>query len=319
MRTNASRGFATELLKDMMFPELCPICKDAVPFAKRAALHLAVYTGAASFEENKELYYGGTVCRGCLRSLSFITEPCCVKCGKQLKYAGSADLPAETALKVRGNDAAGLDYERTDANGRDRIKINKRNIHEETNEWEGGVLLCTDCRNTPRSFIQSRSVLRYDETARELMADIKYNSKREYLELPAVLAADRLGDWVRHTGARYLVPVPVHESRLISRGYNQSEVLAELIGGYLGIPVLKNVLRRRVRTEAQKELDAGDRLLNLQTAFEPAMRLPDGIKVIIVDDIYTTGATLEACSECLIEAGAEEVYGLCICAGDDEV
>lgn len=258
----------TESVKDMIYPKLCPICKDAVPFVKRAALHLAVYGESASFEENKELYYEGTVCKSCLDELSFITEPYCVKCGKQLVQSGR---------------------------------------------------LCSDCSRQERSFVQCRSLLRYDETARELMADIKYNFKKEYLELPAMLAADRLGGWIRQTGAEYIVPVPVHASRLAARGYNQSGVLAELIGEYLGIPVLDNALRRCRKTEAQKELTFGDRMLNLQTAFEPAAEFAGKPTVLLVDDIYTTGATLEACSECLTEAGARAVFGLCICSGEDKI
>lgn len=256
----------TESVKDIIFPKLCPICKDAVPFMKRAALHFAVYGGSISFEDNKELYYGAAVCGSCMDELSFINRPYCSKCGKQLAV-------------------------------------------EE--------MLCSDCWKQERSFVQCRSLLNYDETARELMADIKYNHKKEYIEFLAMLAADRLGMWIRQTGAGCIVPVPVHESRLASRGYNQSGEIARLIGGYIGMPVIDDALRRRRKTEAQKELTSGDRMLNLQTAFEASMQLDGDPAVLLVDDIYTTGATLEACSECLKEAGAKAVYGLCICAGAD--
>ena len=177
--------------------------------------------------------------------------------------------------------------------------------------------LCRDCASSGRLFRQARCLVSYDETAREIMAAVKYHSRREYLDLFAVMAADRLGDWILSLRPDCLVPVPVHGSRLRSRGYNQAEVFAEGIGSLLGIPVRKDILLRRKNTTAQKELGAEERLMNLQNAFGYGSRLPEGSTVLLADDIYTTGSTLEACTEALLAAGAGTVYGLCICAGED--
>lgn len=293
MKINVSRDFVTELLKDMIYPELCPICGDAIPTADRAAYHKAWEhirylrkrhnssglskkeihrTGSltaeeGSFRQELPMLYDGLICQGCQKELKLIGEECCEKCGKRIA------------------DGSGL---------------------------------CSDCKQHDRSFVQCRSLMDYDERMRDIMADIKYNSKREYLSLLALLTADRLGKWIIEKQIDYIIPVPVHESRLRKRGYNQSEILCEDIGLYLGIPVRKDIIARNKKTAAQKELNAGERLLNLQQAFAVHKKLPCGCNVLVVDDIYTTGSTMECCSACLMRAGAGRVYGISVCSGEDK-
>ena len=166
------------------------------------------------------------------------------------------------------------------------------------------------------------------------MADIKYHAKAEYVHALAVLAAERLGSWIRAVRPDAFVPVPVHPDRRITRGYNQAELLAEAlseilaetdtgssnVGGQRKIPVRSELLIRTKKTEAQKELTAEGRLLNLQNAFtvtEDLRDRPQRPRIMLIDDIYTTGATLNACAEELLYAGAADVYGLCIAAGAD--
>lgn len=292
MKINVSRDFVTELLKDMIYPELCPICGDAIPIADRAVYHKArkrirhlrerrggsgigqkdachircLTDHKVHFRQELPVLYNGLICPGCQKELKLIGEERCEKCGKRIA------------------DGSGL---------------------------------CSDCRQHDRSFVQCRSLMDYDERMRDIMADIKYNSKREYLSLLALLTADRLGEWITEKQIDYIIPVPVHESRLRKRGYNQSEILCEDIGMYLDIPVRKEIIVRNKNTAAQKELNAGERMLNLQHAFGVQKKLPYGCTVLVVDDIYTTGSTMECCSSCLIRAGAVSVYGISICSGED--
>ncbi len=260
MSISGSLGFVTELLKDIIYPEICPICGDIIPAAKRAAYHKDKYDLSAC--------YSGLVCDSCLARLNFVTKPYCSKCGKPLSEASSE--------------------------------------------------LCSDCLTHARGFVQCRALLRYDECMRDIMADIKYNGKREYLKLFGLLAADRLKVWLTETNINCLIPVPIHESRLIKRGYNQSELLCMHISELTCIPVRRDIIIREKKTAAQKELTADERLLNLQNAFKPVKKLPQGTTALIVDDIYTTGSTMEACTECLKAAGARAVYGLTICIGEDK-
>ena len=105
-----------------------------------------------------------------------------------------------------------------------------------------------------------------------------------------------------------LVPIPIHSVRRRERGYNQAEEIAKEASRYLGIPVVANALKRTRATVSQTKLNREDRRANLEKAF--AARVRDGIRgkrLLLVDDVYTTGATIGRCAELLLEAGAASV------------
>ncbi len=172
---------------------------------------------------------------------------------------------------------------------------------------------CVDCMRHSHAFEYGIALLNYDETARHSMAQIKYNNKREYLDFYGTALAARYGRTIRRMRADALVPVPVHATRRRTRGFNQAEILARVTGKKLGIPVLPGMLVRNKKTLPQKDLTAAERLKNLSGAFAVG-EIPKGIKsVILVDDIYTTGSTIEACAGALRAAGVERVYFVVIC------
>lgn len=111
-----------------------------------------------------------------------------------------------------------------------------------------------------------------------------------------------------------IVPVPLHPKKLRKRGFNQSGYLAELLSGYTGIPLDEGLVRKIRETRAQKKLDARGRQRNLQGAFEAADRA-EGLKVLVIDDVYTTGSTMDAVAACLKEKGADKIYFLTVCTG----
>lgn len=177
-----------------------------------------------------------------------------------------------------------------------------KEIADETMEY------CEDCMVHGHAFSSGVALLNYDEIARKSMVKIKYNNKREYLDFYGTVLAARYGSVIRRMHADVIIPVPIHRSRRRKRGFNQAEILAEILGQKLGIPVETELLKRNRRTLPQKELSPADRLKNLMGAFTAAP-LPDGKKrILLVDDIYTTGSTLEACAQVLDKAGAEVVY-----------
>lgn len=172
---------------------------------------------------------------------------------------------------------------------------------------------CRDCARHRHSFEYGAALLNYDETAAKSMAGIKYHNKREYLDFYGAAIAARFEKTVAGMRADVLVPVPVHRSRKRARGFNQAQVLAEILGQRLGIPVCPEMLVRTKKTLPQKNLSARERLSNLAGAFG-AGPVPDEVKsALIVDDIYTTGSTMEACAAALKAAGVERVYFLVIC------
>ncbi len=120
---------------------------------------------------------------------------------------------------------------------------------------------------------------------------------------------------LRSWQAEALIPVPIHKSRMRKRGFNQAALVAERMGERLGIPVEKDILVRVKKTKAQKNLSDAERRENLKNAFQVSGNELKLKRVVLVDDIYTTGSTLDAGASVLREAGAEKVYFLSICIG----
>lgn len=178
---------------------------------------------------------------------------------------------------------------------------------------------CPDCSRYPRSFEAGMALLNYNDAARRSMAAVKYKNKREYLDFYARAMAVRMTKRVKGWQADALVPVPVHPSRRRVRGYNQAQELAKRLAKAWEIPVDDRLLYRTRRTAPQKSLNSRERLANLQQAFAVDRRraakgdVPE--TVILVDDIYTTGSTIEACSRVLKAAGVKRVYYVAICIG----
>lgn len=177
---------------------------------------------------------------------------------------------------------------------------------------------CYDCAKHKRSFDYGLSLINYDGTAGRSMARIKYGNKREYLDFYAEAMFRKLGPRILSMKADVLVPVPVHPSRMKTRGFNQAEELSLRLSGKLMLPVNTSVLKRSKKTAPQKSLDPSGRLKNLEQAFLAA-RLPRNIRsVILVDDIYTTGSTVEACARALKKAGADHIYFLTVFIGNGQ-
>lgn len=173
--------------------------------------------------------------------------------------------------------------------------------------------LCGDCMAHRHAFEYGLALVNYDEAARDSMAQIKYNNKREYIDFYGAAICARYRRRILRMGVDAVVPVPVHASRRRKRGFNQAELLADCLGKRLGIPVLSDMLVRNKKTKPQKELSAAERLKNLSGAFA-AGTIPAGIKaVLLADDIYTTGSTMEACARVLKMAGIDRVYFVVIC------
>ena len=175
---------------------------------------------------------------------------------------------------------------------------------------------CFDCSKRPHTFKRNFALLNYNEAASNSMVSIKYRNRREYLDFYGRALCVKYGKMIARISPDILVPVPVHSSRMRIRGFNQAQILAEIMGEILGIPVCGDVLKRSKKTAPQKELNPQERLKNLEQAFE-AGKLPEGVKsVLVVDDIYTTGSTLEACARVLKRMGVENIYGITICVGE---
>lgn len=153
-----------------------------------------------------------------------------------------------------------------------------------------------------------RSVLLFEGPARAAIHYFKYRQAQELAKPLGGLLAEY---WLSHPiQVDLIVPVPLHPSRLRVRGYNQAALLAQQLGQRAGLPVDEGALRRIRATASQMRLDARQRRQNVRGAF----RCPDGRvrgqQVLLIDDVCTTGATLEACADALRAGGAKAVWAL---------
>lgn len=174
---------------------------------------------------------------------------------------------------------------------------------------------CEDCNKHEKNFEYGMALLNYDELTERIMIDIKYHNKREYIQALAKLLVSRYGDEISKIDPDVLMPIPVHKKRLRQRGYNQSALFTKEVAKELNIDYVEDVLVRNKNTKAQKELSPEQRLANLSAAFACAKEAGKYGKVMLVDDIYTTGSTIEACTRLLKEAGVKEVYYVSVAIG----
>lgn len=176
--------------------------------------------------------------------------------------------------------------------------------------------LCHQCRQTKVFFSQSRAVALYEGALRDYLQELKYRYRPELgLALGMLLV-----EWIKvhsdYDKFDLIVPIPLHREKLLKRGYNQAELLAKPLQKYLGIALLGEILLRRKETESQNALDARQRFKNLSEAFEVSeSALVSGKRILLIDDIMTTGATASEGARALLRAGAIEVKLLTLAAG----
>lgn len=177
---------------------------------------------------------------------------------------------------------------------------------------------CADCVKKNHFFVQGRAVFVYQGAITGSMYRLKYSNRRDYAPVFAGEAYRVLGDWIRRIQPQALIPVPLHPSRMRRRGYNQAELIAAALSELTGIPMEKRLVVRKVNTSPQKKLNEQERKNNLKNAFQMSKNIVQLTKVLLVDDIYTTGSTVDAVAETLMRAGILKVYVLCICIGGDD-
>jgi len=161
----------------------------------------------------------------------------------------------------------------------------------------------------------------YSDVLKELIHQFKYRDKK-YLAKPlGRLLVDFVVRYLNRESFDYIIPVPLHRAREKKRGYNQAELLAQVVGEAIGKPVLTNLLERTRKTKPQFGLEREERFENISGAFQISARgnanHPQiaGRRILLLDDLATTGATLDECSKTLKKAGADEVYGLVLAHG----
>lgn len=176
---------------------------------------------------------------------------------------------------------------------------------------------CFDCgrKNLSHSFIQGKALFMYRGSIQKTMYRFKYANKREYADFFAETAFRIYGEWIEKKGIEVIIPVPMFLPKQRKRGYNQAECFAKQLSKRLEIPMDAEFIRRCKDTAPQKGLNDIERQKNLKDAFCCGKYTEKYEKVLVVDDIYTTGSTADAVTEILKNAGVREVYFLNVCIG----
>jgi len=211
----------------------------------------------------------GTLCVACWSAVTFLADPLCRRCGLPFAFdAGSDEAPASM------NDG----YQ------------------------------CGACLAEPPPFERARAVMRYDDASRPLLLGFKHGDRTE--------AAPPFAGWMARGGAELLAdaelvaPVPLHWRRLLARRYNQAALLAWPLARQAGAQAVPDLLLRRRATPSQGRLSRAERARNVAGAFAVNPRhaaLLRGRRLLLVDDVMTTGATVSACARVALRAGAAAV------------
>jgi len=172
----------------------------------------------------------------------------------------------------------------------------------------GGDHVCGICLRSPPFHI-GRSATLFAGPVQELIHRFKYGHRVHLSQPLGLLTARALALFCQEAAPELVIPVPLHKKRLRQRGYNQSQLIGAVLSKEWRVPLEVGNLRRVRWTEPQTSLDAGDRRDNVRGAF--AVRDPrrvQGKRVLLVDDVLTTGSTIRACAEPLREAGVDAIY-----------
>lgn len=174
---------------------------------------------------------------------------------------------------------------------------------------------CEDCQNIKKSFRRGFPVFFYEGAIKTALYDFKYNNQRAYADFFAECIYGHYGRELKRLGFDGIVPVPVHPHKKRKRGFNQAELIAKALGKRIGVQTYPNYLERMEDTNPQKELSDKARMKNLKNAFKIGQNTIKLKKILLVDDIYTSGATVEACTKVLLTEKVNEVYYTSVAIG----
>ncbi len=180
---------------------------------------------------------------------------------------------------------------------------------------------CMDCGKRDSILEQGTALWVYTDAMRRAMADFKYQGCLPDGDFYGQEILRKRGGLLYCWNPDCIVPVPLYWRRRWFRGFNQAAYVAGVVGRHTGIPVLEDALLRTRSTRPQKGLNDRERKENIKDAFAVNPRWLERLSIcrsiLLIDDIYTTGATLEACGTALRNAGVEKIYFICLCTGSD--
>lgn len=175
---------------------------------------------------------------------------------------------------------------------------------------------CFDCSKNNHSFIKGWALWLYNETVKKSIQRYKFFNKKSYGEIYANEVVKRFKGEIQEMDIDLIIPVPLYVKKQKTRGFNQSEVLAKHLSRMLNIPYDDRSLIRTTDTKPQKELANKERKENVKNIFKVLKKSNINDKtILIIDDIYTTGSTIDSCAKELLNNGAKHIYFLTLAIG----
>ena len=178
-----------------------------------------------------------------------------------------------------------------------------------------GAEFCENCMRMKHVFTEGRSAFIYDGAMRKSIYRFKYNNQREYAEYFGLAISELLGAKIKSYNPDALIPVPMHKAKERKRGFNQANLIARELSRHIKVPVRDDIVTRKRSTKIMRSLGEKERQNNIKKAFKLKKYSVKLNNVIVVDDIYTTGTTVDAVAACLKEAGVSNVYFIALSTG----
>lgn len=176
---------------------------------------------------------------------------------------------------------------------------------------------CSYCEINSIPYEEGRAVFLYDDAMRKSIYRFKYNSRMEYARFYAYEIFKKYEGKIKLWNPDVIIPIPLHKSKLRKRGFNQAFLIAKELSNLLNIPVDDKLLVRTKKTEKQKNLGVLERNDNLKNAFKIRPNRVQYLSAMLIDDIYTTGATMINASHVLKVSGISKVYCISLSIGRD--
>ncbi len=174
---------------------------------------------------------------------------------------------------------------------------------------------CGDCKKKVHAYDMGIAVFAYNDSIKKSIYDFKYKDMKVYARFYGKKMWEYGKAYLDLWQPQAIVPVPISEQRFRKRGYNQAELIGKELSKNSGIPMDCKILYRRKNTLPQKEVKRENRRKNLENAFHISGNVVKYKKIILVDDIYTTGSTIDECAKVLKAFGVEQVYFISLSIG----
>lgn len=192
----------------------------------------------------------------------------------------------------------------------DRIQWIEEGTCEKCGKQEviGGMKLCNDCAHSIHHYDQGMALFTYTRSGKKIIQEMKFEGNIKLAKWLGIKLGKKLKsmDW---EDIDIILPIPLHPNRLKERGFNQSLEIAKAMIYSIKIPINNDLLIRIKDTPHQTDLSKIDRQKNIKNAFQIQQEdLIQGKVILLVDDVYTTGSTINACAEILRKAGAKKIY-----------